>query len=250
MSKIAFFDSGVGGITVLREAIKTLPQENYIYYGDNLHAPYGIKPKDEVKQYIFNAVEFITTLDIKALVVACNTATSVAINDLRQRYSFPIIGMEPAIKPALEKYINTGKKVLLAATALTLKEEKLNNLILKMQAQQMVDFLALPKLVTLAECLEFDEETISQYLRDTLVDYDLTNYGAIVLGCTHYVFYKNIFQKILPFAVDIFDGNLATVKHLKDMLTQNKLLSVNGNHEVDFYFSGQKVLDHVIANRM
>lgn len=240
MSKIAFFDSGVGGITVLQEAIKMLPHENYIYYGDNLHAPYGTKSKEEVKQYIFDAVKFITTLNIKALVIACNTATSVAAEELRKQYSFPIVGMEPAVKPALEKHINTGKKVLILATALTLKEEKLQNLIIKMQSQSIVDFLALPELVLFAENLEFDEKIIRAYLQQALVAHDLNAYGAVVLGCTHYVFYKNVFEKILPTGVDVFDGNLATIKHLRDVLEQRNLLRDDANHEVDFYYSGIK----------
>ena len=122
MNKIAFLDSGLGGLTVLREAIKILPGEDYIYYADNMNTPYGVKTKEEVKQHIFNAVKFIVTLDAKALVVACNTATSVAIEDLRQQYNFPIIGMEPAIKPAIEKHKNTGKRILILATELSLKE--------------------------------------------------------------------------------------------------------------------------------
>ena len=101
--RIAIFDSGIGGITVLAEALKQLPQEDYVYYADTLHVPYGEKTKQQVRNYIFKAVDFLAGTGIKALVVACNTATSIAVNDLRQRHSFPVIGMEPAVKPAVQR---------------------------------------------------------------------------------------------------------------------------------------------------
>jgi glutamate racemase len=240
MNKIAFLDSGLGGVTVLREAVKLLPEEDHIYYADNLNAPYGPKAKEEVKQHVFNAVKFIVTLDIKALVVACNTATSVAIEDLRQQYDFPVIGMEPAIKPAIEKYKKTGKKILLLATDLSLKEEKLRQLITKMDADNIIDSLSLPKLVTFVERLESNEKMITKYIQQSLLSYDMNSYGAVVLGCTHYVVYSHLFRKILPIEIDIVDGNVATIKHLKDVLGQQSLLSKDGSGKFDIYYSGNK----------
>ena len=101
--KIGFFDSGIGGLTVLKEAIKILPNEDYIYYADTVNAPYGTKLRETVRKHIFTAVEFLSTLGVDILVIACNTATSVAANELRSNYFFPIVGMEPAVKPAIEK---------------------------------------------------------------------------------------------------------------------------------------------------
>jgi glutamate racemase len=124
---IGVFDSGIGGLTVLKEAIKLMPHENYFYYADTKHVPYGTKPKDEVAGYIFDAVDFFARQGVEALVVACNTATSIAINDLRVKYSFPIIGMEPAVKPAVEKVDH--RRVLVLATPITVKEKKLHDLV-------------------------------------------------------------------------------------------------------------------------
>ena len=120
--KIAFFDSGVGGLSVLQTAIQVLPPQQYIYFADSVNAPYGTKSKKEIKKLMFEAVDFLQTKNINALVVACNTATSAAIKDLRKQYDFPIIGMEPAVKPAIEK--SKKKKIVLFATELTLKEKK------------------------------------------------------------------------------------------------------------------------------
>ncbi|TWH29418.1 glutamate racemase [Bacillus subtilis J22] len=108
--KIGFFDSGIGGMTVLYEAIKVLPYEDYIFYADTLNVPYGEKSKGKVKEYIFNAAEFLASQNIKALVIACNTATSIAIEDLRRNFDFPIIGIEPAVKPAINKCTEEKKK--------------------------------------------------------------------------------------------------------------------------------------------
>ncbi|WMM23827.1 glutamate racemase [Tissierella sp. MB52-C2] len=240
--QIGFFDSGVGGITVLYDTLKMLPNEDYIYYADTSNVPYGPKPKDEVKKYIFDAIEFIMDQGVKAIVIACNTATSVAIEDLRAKYSVPIIGMEPAVKPAVEKNRNINNRVLVTATALTLKEDKLQNLITKLDNDHIVDLLPLPGLVEFAERFEFNEEIVLPYLKEQLLKYDLNKYETIVLGCTHFSFYKDIFRKILPVDTDIIDGNLGTIKHLKRILEKDDALN-EGNGNIVFYNSGIKVED-------
>jgi glutamate racemase len=238
--KIGFFDSGIGGITVLYDALKILPNEDYIYYADTLHVPYGPKPKDEVKKYIFNAIEFITQQGVKAIVIACNTATSVAIEELRAKYDIPIIGMEPAVKPAIKKTQNTNKRVLVTATALTLKEEKLQNLIAKLDSDHIVDLLPLPELVQFAEKFNFDEQIVLPYLYEQLSKYDLSKYETIVLGCTHFPYYKDMFRKLLPQHVRIVDGNNGTIKNLKRILEEMNSLN-EGNGCITFYNSGFKI---------
>lgn len=238
--RIGFFDSGIGGITVLYEAIKMLPNEDYIYYADTLNVPYGTKPKDEVKKYILNAIEFIIQQGVKAIVVACNTATSVAIDELRVKYSIPFIGMEPAVKPAVE--INKNKRILITATALTLKEKKLQNLITKLNSKHIIDLLPLSELVQFAEKFEFNEQTILPYLQKQLLKYDLNEYESIVLGCTHFLFYKDMFKKLLPSNINIIDGNIGTVKNLKRILGEMNSLN-EGNGNIVYYNSGLKIED-------
>lgn len=240
--QIGVFDSGIGGITVLHDALKMLPDEDYIYYADTLNVPYGPKPKDEVKKYVFNAVEFIIKQGVKAVVIACNTATSVAVKDLRVKYSIPIIGMEPAVKPAIENNKDINKRVLVTATALTLKEEKLQNLIARLDSEHIVDLLPLPGLVEFAERFEFDEQIVLPYLQSELSKYDLSKYEAIVLGCTHFPLYKDMFRKLLPPYVNIIDGNNGTVKNLKRILTEMNSLN-EGSGNIVFYNSGFKVED-------
>ena len=124
---VAFFDSGLGGISVLRETVRLLPQEDYLYFGDSLHAPYGVKSVDEVVRLSLENAAMLTARGIKALVVACNTVTSAAIVTLREHYpQLPIIGTEPALKPAVERH--PGGRILVMATAMTLSERKFSDL--------------------------------------------------------------------------------------------------------------------------
>jgi glutamate racemase len=240
--QIGFFDSGIGGLTVLHETIKILPYEDYIYYADKLNVPYGSKPKDEVKKHVFAAVDFIYQQGVKAIVIACNTATSVAINELRAKYSIPILGMEPAVKPAVEKNREVNKRILVTATPLTLKEEKLHNLIAKLDNEHVVDLLPLPGLVEFAERCEFNEEIVLPYLQEQLSRYDPGNYEAIVLGCTHFSYYKDLFKKIFAGPVSIIDGNLGTAKNLRRILAGMNTIN-EGSGRITYYNSGSKVED-------
>ena len=237
---IGVLDSGIGGLTVLKEAIRLLPHEDYLYYADTKHVPYGTKPRDEVRGYIFDAGDFFSSQGVEALVVACNTATSIAINDLRERYSFPIIGMEPAVKPAVLKADN--RRVLVLATPITVREKKLHDLVERLDSEDIVDLHALPGLVEFAEKFIFDEDAVIPYLLDELSRYDLDEYGAVVLGCTHFVFYRKHFEKILPQGVDIIDGNLGTINRLK-ILLENRGLRYGRKGNMEFYCSGEKEID-------
>jgi glutamate racemase len=203
-----------------REAIKALPHENFIYYADTLHVPYGTKPKEEVKHYIFTAVSFLAEQGIKALVVACNTATIIAINDLREMYSFPIIGIEPAVKPAVESNLFNEKRVLVLATPLALREEKFNNLVVKVDKKNMVDVLPTPELVEFAEKFMFDEKVIIPYFKEKLSGYDIDKYGTVVLGCTHFPLFRSTLRKMLPYDIDIIDGSIGTVNRLKSVMDE------------------------------
>jgi len=241
MMRIGFFDSGVGGITVLHEALRQLPRENYIYYADTDHVPYGTKSKEEVKNHVFSAVELMANEGIKALVVACNTATSIAINDLRQIYSFPIFGMEPAVKPAIEK--NCSKRILVTATPLTLKEEKYQNLVTRLGHAHIIDGAALPELVEFAERFVFEEDIIMDYLRKKLSAYDLNQYGTVVLGCTHFPFYRKYFRQLFTQDTDIIDGSRGTINYLRKTLSEKGIASLEGQGDIIFFSSDQKVQD-------
>jgi len=245
---IAIFDSGIGGLSVLEEALKILPSENYIYFADTDHVPYGEKSTEEVKEFVLQAAKFLNTQKIKMLAIACNTATSSAIAALRHIYDFPVIGMEPAIKPAVSK--NKNKRVLVLATALTLKEQKFRELVDKVDNEKIVDMLPLPELVMFAEGFVFDDDHILPVLKAKLSSFDLENYSTVVLGCTHFPFYKESLRKIFPPGTEIIDGNKGTVAHIKNVLEQKGLLN-HGKHkgEVEFFHSGKKITDGKLISK-
>jgi len=246
--KIGIFDSGIGGVTVLHQALKQLPNEDYIYYADTQNVPYGEKPKEEVKRYIFEAVDFIARQGVKAVVIACNTATSVAVEDLRAKYAFPVLGIEPAVKPAVQASEAMGKRVLVLATSLTLKEKKFHDLVDRIDSHAIVDKLPLPNLVQFAERYQFQEDDVIRYLEDQLTPFDLKQYGTVVLGCTHFPFFKAAIRKLFPDDVVLMDGSVGTVKHLKRVLEASGQTG-DGTGQVTFYTSGVKVEDGVLLSQ-
>ena len=235
--RIAFFDSGIGGLTVLHQAMRKMPREDYLYYADTDHVPYGRKTKEQIRQYVQEAVDFIAEQDVKALVVACNTATSVAIQELRARYSFPILGMEPAVKPAVSDTSCT-RRILVTATPVTIREEKLQNLLHQVDQNHQVDLLPLPGLVEFAETSSFNDGQAEAYLREVLQPYDLNRYCTVVLGCTHFNYFKDSFHNILPGEITMLDGSSGTVNNLYAVLERHNLLET-GSGSVTYYTSGR-----------
>jgi glutamate racemase len=236
--KIGIFDSGSGGITVLHEAVKQLPQADYIFYADTDHVPYGRKTADEVIRYTTDAVQFLADKGVQAVVLACNTATAVAVRTLREQFTIPIIGIEPAVKPAVQA--QNHRRVMVIATPVTVREEKLNHLIRLVDNEHEVDRLALPQLVEFAEREEFDSPQVEAYLRGQFDSYDLTQYSHLVLGCTHFGYFRPILGRIFPPQTSIIDGNAGTVRQLKRMLGQDADVTLPPG-SITYYQSGKKV---------
>lgn len=238
--KIGFFDSGIGGLSVLHYAANVLPNEEFLFYMDSDHVPYGDKPKSDVIKYVDEAVRFMYNEGCKAVVIACNTATAVAVHELRKKFAIPIIGIEPAVKPAVEKA--GDKRVMVIATPLTVKEEKLRNLIDRVDDTHCVDLLPLHKLVYFAENLEFDSEECYEYLKSEFEKFDLSQYSELVLGCTHYNYFKNVYRRIIPDSMMIIDGIKGTTNQLIRKLEENKILE-NNIQTIEYYESGRKITD-------
>ena len=246
--KIAFFDSGMGGLSVLHHAQRVLPHEQFIFYADETHVPYGTKPRAEVEQFVAEAFEVLLAQDVKAIVVACNTATSVAVPAMRARYDLPIIGMEPAAKKALA--LDPVHRVLVTATPITVAGEKMEHLIERVDHEHLVDRLALPELVAFAERMEFDSVAVEQYLRDALAPFQLDAYSALVLGCTHFNYFKPVFRRILPPTMRFVDGNEGTVAQLVRKLRERGQLASEGRQSVEYVYSGVRVTDAAELRRI
>lgn len=222
-SPIGVFDSGLGGLSVLADIRKQMPAENLIYFGDSANAPYGVKSRQQVKQLSITICDYLVGKGVKGIVVACNTATSAAISDLRKRYDIPIVGMEPALKPAVEQ-TETGIVAVLA-TALTLRESKFQSLLEQFRTGRRILSIPCPELVALVESGVLEGEAAEAAVSASLKDVDKQSLSAVVLGCTHYVFLKPIFEKDLGPKIRIIDGNRGTVLHLKKLLENRNQLS-------------------------
>lgn len=244
---IGIFDSGIGGMTLLHQAMVTLPHENYIFYADIDHVPYGTKTKEQVISYVDEVMQFMIAQDCKVVVIACNTATSVAAEIMRSKYDIPIIGIEPAVKPAVEN--SDGKRVMVVATPLTIQEEKLKNLVEKVDDDHLVDLLALPKLVSFAERGEFVSDEVYCYLKEMLMPYQLEDYGELVLGCTHFNYFKDSFAKLLPSGVQMIDGSTGTINQLKRVLTQRGQLEEKEG-SIRYFTSGRELTSEADLQRM
>ncbi len=221
---IAVFDSGMGGISVLKEMCRVMPQEDFLYFGDSKHAPYGTKSTEEVRRLTIDCVrELLEQWQAKAIAVACNTATSAAVRILRKMYpQVPLVGVEPAIKPAV--LACERPRVLVMATPVTLKEEKFKRLESLYDTQAAIYPLPCPGLMEFVEQGILDGKELDEYLQNRItphLDKDLT---GIVLGCTHYPFVRRKIQAIAGPSVEIFDGSTGTAKELRRRIREAGLL--------------------------
>lgn len=217
---IGVFDSGFGGVSVLAEAVQLLPAERFLFLGDNLNAPYGDRTPAEVLDFTRQGVNRLTTFGCKAVVIACNTATSAAADALRHELPLPIIGMEPALKPA--SLLPRSGSVLVMATAMTLALDKFHSLMAR-YGQDAVP-VPCPGLVELIEAGETDGPRIQAKLVELLGAHLTKPVKAVVLGCTHYVFLRRALAALLPPDVALVDGNLGTVRQLQARLAEGGLL--------------------------
>ena len=205
-------DSGIGGLSVLALARQRLPEENFIFFADAANAPYGDKQPAEIIALLYDLLREQSDRPVKAILLACNTATSAAAADLRQELPIPVIGMEPALKPAV---LNTEGQVIVMATSLTIREEKFRKLLAQYGEGRDIVPLACPGLMQIVEKDPQGWEA-EEYLTRVLGPYEKTA-EAVVLGCTHYVFLRPLLQRLFP-KIRLFDGNEGVVRHLRDIL--------------------------------
>ena len=229
--QIVVFDSGVGGISVLRALVKKLPRENYLYFGDSANAPYGTRPTEEIRRLTLERIAALCTTNVKAVVVACNTATSAAIEDLRAAYPDKIIiGIEPALKPAADRF--PGKTILVMATEATLREEKFSHLMAQCESRCKIVSIPCPELVEAVERGETDSPLLEQALRRKLTPHLNGDTAAIVLGCTHFPFARDLIARIAGEKVCLIDGSDGTAGQTMRRLETENLLNLTGEGSV------------------
>lgn len=232
---IAVFDSGLGGISVLKQLQKEMPHEHFLYLGDSANAPYGTKQKEEIIDRCIHICDAFIKQNAKAIIVACNTATSVAIQILRDTYPIPIIGLEPALK--LATYEKHKQNIIVMATPLTLVEEKFAKLMDSYHGDHNITTIPCPELVSIVENNALQEEVlVYQQLQKYFENLNMNEIHSIVLGCTHFVFYRPYFAKYYSH-IQIYDGNQGTTQHVKRTLLQKNQLVTVGEGSVEIHNS-------------
>ena len=211
--RIGVFDSGLGGLTVLNRCMDLLPDEAFLYYADTDNVPYGDKTRDQIIEYVDSAVDYMLDNSCKAVVIACNSATSAGVDYLREKHKGEIIvSIEPAVKPAILEHAHGGK-VLVLATKVTIEGKKLTDLIELYDKDNIVVKRAMPELAMLAENGTFDTDLIVPHLKGELEGLNLKDFDVVVLGCTHFPFFYDSFKILMPWA-DVIDGSEGVARQL------------------------------------
>lgn len=236
---IGLFDSGIGGTTIWRSIHNLLPNENTLFLGDSKNAPYGQKTKEEIIQLSKKNVEWLLSKNAKAIIVACNTATTNAISELRSLYDIPIIGIEPAIKPAAAN-TKTGKVGVLATqgTLNSKKYAEAQNLYPNIEFVNQIGF----RIVQLIEYGQLYSEELEFLLRsyiDPMIEKDI---DYLVLGCTHYPYLLPILNKFLPEHINVIDSGDAVAKHTYKILKEANLLKTDNQPGYAKFYTNKDVV--------
>ncbi|MBP9989486.1 MAG: glutamate racemase, partial [Ruminococcus sp.] len=215
---IGVFDSGIGGLTVVKKINELMPEENIIYIGDTANVPYGTKSPEEIKKLVFGLVDKLLSFDVKAIVIACNTADSIVGDILRNECKVPVFGVvEPAANEAVR--ISRNKKIGLIATNAAVNNGTYQNTIKALDNQAEVFAVACPLLVPFAEAGRFEKEDteVKEALKSYLLPLKEKNIDTLILGCTHYPLFEDMIKEILP-EINIVSSSDTAAKKLKDNL--------------------------------
>lgn len=238
---IGIFDSGVGGVSVAREIRQLLPLENIIYYADSAFCPYGDKDPAMIRQRELAIVDFLVSQGCKIIVVACNTASSTGLGDLRKIFSTPIVGMEPAVKPAVAASRNG--KIGVLATCVTISGDRFSSLVKRFAENTTVITQPCPGLVELIEEGKLNEPETEDILKGFLQPVLEQEADTVVLGCTHYPFLRPLVQKLSGPEVAVIDSGLAVAKQVTKLLNELNLVKKAAEPGTEtFYTSGEQAL--------
>lgn len=235
-ASIGIIDSGVGGLTVVKEIMKRLPNESVLYIGDRERCPYGPRPAEEVRAYTIEMATALSEMGIKLLVVACNTATAVALEDIRGLFSFPIIGV---ITPGARSAVNatkTGKIAVLGTTG-TIKSGAYDYEIRNLLQDATVYRLACPDFVSIVESGQYKSEHASQVVKRTLDELRDKDFDATILGCTHYPLLEDHFKAYFPEHVKIISSAIETARDVEQALLINGIRNLSEKQVQPIFFS-------------
>ncbi len=236
---IIVFDSGFGGISVLKRLVELMPNEDYVYYGDSANAPYGPRSKEQIQELTLNAIsEVEKQYNPKAIVIACNTATAMAKDILQEKYpKIPVIGILPAVKAAAEK----NSCILVLATAGTISSDTYKSIVSEISKYASIVSVAAPEIVHFVENGMKERNIVYQGLTASLLPYKTLKFDSVVLGCTHFPFATELISDILGYSVNFIDGSTLTAKQtMAELVKQQTQNSDNASGSIRFMNSMSK----------
>lgn len=243
---IGVIDSGVGGLTVAKEIMRQLPNEEVIYVGDNARCPYGPRPVEEVRRFTLEMIDFLLIQNVKMIVVACNTATAAVINDI-ESYSVPIIGViSPGARSAVKNTKNLSVGVI--GTVGTITSNMYEKELIEINPKLSVTSVACPKFVPIVESGQRSGFVVEKVVKESLEPFMSTNIDVLVLGCTHYPILEGVISKILGPKVKVVSSGDETAREVSTILSHSKMLRKSGNLPVHkFYTTGSRRMFKKIA---
>lgn len=247
---IGFIDSGVGGLTVVKEALKQLPNEHIIYLGDTARCPYGPRPAEQVIEYTWEMTRFLLEKQIKMLVIACNTATAVALEEIKNTLDIPVVGVIlPGVRAALKA--THSNKISIIGTKGTVKSGAYETGLINKQPLVKVTSLACPKFVPLVESNEFQSAVAKKVVAETLAPLQKKQLDTLVMGCTHYPLLRPIIQNVMGKQVHLIDSGAETVGEVSMLLDYFDIANHPSSSEKtrQFYTTGSALLFTQIANQ-
>lgn len=246
---IGFIDSGVGGLTVIKEALRQLPNERLLYLGDTARCPYGPRPAEQVVQFTWEMTNFLLEKKIKMLVIACNTATAVAIEEIKAQLDIPVVGVIlPGTRAALKATKNNRIGVI--GTVGTIKSNVYEVALTNKAPDSVVSSLACPKFVPIVESNEFHSSVAKKIVSETLIPLQLKQLDTLILGCTHYPLLRPLIQNVMGNQVKLIDSGAETINEISMLLDYFAIASTpeQKNKLNEFYTTGSAKMFKTIAN--
>ncbi|MFO1443141.1 glutamate racemase [Bacillus sp. Bva_UNVM-123] len=245
---IGIIDSGVGGLTVAKEIMRQLPHENIVYLGDTARCPYGPRPGEEVKAFTWELTKYLLTQDIKMLIIACNTATAVSLDEIQNELHIPVIGViSPGARTALKK---TGNQIIgVIGTEGTIKSGAYERALKQLNRRVNVHSLACPKFVPLVESGEYTGPLAEKIIAETLAPLKDVEMDTLILGCTHYPLLESLIKYEMGWQVSVISSGEETAREASTILYHQKML--NNSHEQpqhQFYTTGSEIIFKKIAS--
>lgn len=225
---VGVFDTGVGGLTILHEMLRELPDERFVYFGDTGNCPYGVRPEREIQALSIAAVRVLVDHGAKIIVVACNTASVSALKELREAFTIPIVGVVPAVKPAAER-TRVGR-VGVAATEASARGDYLKRLIAEHANGTEVLAAGCPQLVTLVEAGQLDGPAVEAVVREYISPLLDAGIDELVLGCTHFPALRPVFERVAGPGVELIDSGAAIARQARRILERDDMLATAGPH--------------------